>query len=544
MTMNWLLPYLQGGEIKRGIGIDRFIFSIGIFCALVELVLALGEEVHFPAVMVSLLVVAALAAAFLAMTFLSAVWRDKSARLSAILITCFVAHLALANHYYHFRLDQAVLLYFVIPSGAIFFSSPRLLLSYLAITLGLVGTTVLSSELPLEEKAHLFSILIYELPVAWALFAINYRIGMKLEAANAHYRLVTDFSSDLIATHRLDGTITYVSPSVHRMLGYTPEEVLGTSAFRIISKLDRDRVIDLYRVGIVQRQETTKMEYRLQRKDGTLLWVEAAGTPVKDAHGRIVQTLTTSRDISLRKESERERELYNDELLRINRELDQFAYVVSHDLKAPLRGISTLSDFIEEDMADQPVSPEVRRHLSLMRERVLRLERMINDILEYSRAGRSVLQRTQTDVRALLRDVVELLNLPAAFPVVLQGQFPVMPVAQVLMEQVFSNLINNARVHHDKPSGTITITGAAAEGGWNFTVEDDGPGIAPEFHERIFEVFQQLHGRNAAQGTGIGLAIVRKIIEKEGGTIKVDAAIGKGTRFLLFWPIDEWQSPI
>lgn len=536
--MNWLLPYLQGGEIKRGIGIDRFIFSIGILASLVELARAWGEEVHHIEVMASQLAVIATSAVFLVLSFLGTAWREKSARLSAILVTCFVAHLALVNHYYQFRLDQAVLLFFVIPSAAIFFSSPRMLLSYLAITLGLVGTTVLSSELPTEQKAHLFSILIYELPVAWALFAINYRIGMKLQAANAHYRLVTDFSSDLIATHRLDGTITYVSPSVQRMLGYTPAEVLGTSAFKLISKLDRERVIDLYRVGIVQRQETTKMEYRLQRKDGSLLWVEAAGTPVKGPDGRITQALTTSRDISLRKESERERELYNDELLRINRELDQFAYVVSHDLKAPLRGISTLSEFIEEDMGDQPVSPEVRRHLTLMRERVLRLERMINDILEYSRAGRSQLPRAQTDVRALLQEVVELLGLPAAFPVVFQGEFPTMPVAHVLMEQVFSNLINNARVHHDKPSGTITITGAPAPGGWRFTVEDDGPGIAPEFHERIFEVFQQLHGRNNSVGTGIGLAIVRKIIEKEGGTITVDSEIGKGTRFHLFWPID------
>jgi PAS domain S-box-containing protein len=534
--MQRLIPYLQGGEIERGPGLDRFIFSITAIAAVIELLRAWAEGFPHPEMAVTQSLLAITGLAFLIASYKHPWARRRSSRLSALLISGVVGDLALAGFLYNFRLDYAVFLYFIIPTGAIFFSSPRLLLSYLAATLGMVGSSILGSELPATEKGHLFIILLYELPISWAIFALNYRIGMRLKEANAHYRLVTDFSSDLIATHRLDGTITYVSPSVERLLGFTQQEVMGTSAFKMICKEDRERVAEQYRIGIVQRQETTNMEYRLQRKDGSYVWVEAAGTPVKGAGGRIVQALTTSREISQRKAAERERELYNEELVRINKELDQFAYVVSHDLKAPLRGISTLSDFIEEDMGDQPVPPEVRRHLDLMRDRVHRLEQMINDILEYSRAGRSHLPRARTDIRALLGEVVELLNLPPSFPVVLQGEFPVMEVPRVLVEQVFGNLINNARVHHDKPQGTITVSGEAAPGGWQFTVADDGPGIAPEFHDRIFEVFQQLHGRSTGSGTGIGLAIVRKVIEKEGGTITVASEIGKGTRFHIFWP--------
>jgi PAS domain S-box-containing protein len=535
--MNRLLSYLQGGEIERGIGTDRFIFFMTFAVMVTELVRNAIDGFPHPQLVVTLILLIIASGACGVLSFLHPYVKQRSPRLSSLIITMALAHLALSCFLYEFRLDYAVFLFFAIPCGAIFFSSPRWLLSYLAGNLGMVGAAILGSELPTTEKGHIFIILLYELPVAWALFAINYSIGKRLQEANVHYRLVTDFSSDLIATHRLDGTITYVSPSVQRMLGFTPEEVLGTSAFKLISREDRERVSDEYRAGIVQRQETTKMEYRLVRKDGSTIWVEAAGTPIKGSDGRISQALTTSRDITHRKAIERERELYNEELVRMNRELDQFAYVVSHDLKAPLRGISTLSDFIEEDMGDQPVPPEVRRHLDLMRERVLRLERMINDILEYSRAGRGTLPRELTDVRALLQEIVELLNLPPGFFVVFKGEFPLMAVPHVLIEQVFGNLINNACVHHDKAQGTITVSGQPAPGGWRFTVEDDGPGIAPEFHERIFEVFQQLHGRNATSGTGIGLAIVRKIIEKEGGSITVDSAVGQGTRFHLFWPI-------
>jgi PAS domain S-box-containing protein len=535
--MDWLLPYLQGGDIKRGIGIDRFIFAIASIAGASELLRAYieGNPPLLPSLTLTMFGLFALACFIL--SFRSAWVLLESSRLASIVLTSIIAHLALANFTFNFRLDYAVLLYACIPGAAIFFSSPRWLLSYLAFSLGAVGTAILAAQIGVNEKAHLFSILLYELPISWALFAINYRIGMKLQEANAHYRLVTDFSSDLIATHKLDGTVTYVSPSVQRMLGYTEAEVLGSSAFKMIHKDDRERIADAYRVGIVQRQETTKMEYRLLCKDGSHIWVEAAGTPIKDHEGRITQALTTSRDISQRKNGEQERELYNEELLRINRELDQFAYVVSHDLKAPLRGISTLSDFIEEDMGDVPVPSEVKQHLALMRERVQRLERMINDILEYSRAGRSQLPRTPIQVKPLLQEIVELLNLPAAFKVTFEGEFPVMEVPRVLMEQVFGNLINNARVHHDQSEGNIWIIAKAVEGGWEFTVADDGPGIAPEFHQRIFEVFQQLHVRNASTGTGIGLAIVRKIIEKEGGSIRIDSALGKGTRFILFWPM-------
>lgn len=217
-----------------------------------------------------------------------------------------------------------------------------------------------------------------------------------------------------------------------------------------------------------------------------------------------------------------------------NQELDQFAYVVSHDLKAPLRAIANLSIWLEEDLGDQ-VPPENRQQLHLLRSRVHRMEALINGLLEFSRVGRVNCEVETFKVAQLVNEVVDSLAPPASFTIEIASELPVITARRLLLGQVFSNLISNAVKHHDRPMGTITITAQEREQFVEFAVRDDGPGIDPKFHHKIFTIFQTLKARDEQENTGVGLSIVKKIVESEGGSIQVESEVGQGTTFRFTW---------
>ncbi|WP_072144739.1 sensor histidine kinase [Hymenobacter sp. AT01-02] len=219
-----------------------------------------------------------------------------------------------------------------------------------------------------------------------------------------------------------------------------------------------------------------------------------------------------------------------------NQELDQFAYVVSHDLKAPLRGIETASRWIEEDMG-QELPEHIREFLLLMRTRVHRMENLISGILELARVGRTSQADERVNVRELLQEIIDSLAPPGGFRMELPSYLPTLTTNRVQLHQVFSNLISNALKYHDHPAtGTILIGCREERTHYTFSVRDNGPGIAPEYHERIFVIFQTLTERDTLESTGVGLAIVKKIVERQGGTIHVESAEGQGANFLFTWP--------
>jgi PAS domain S-box-containing protein len=268
-----------------------------------------------------------------------------------------------------------------------------------------------------------------------------------------------------------------------------------------------------------------------------LVWRPLAGGGEQE-RDILVHAVEVTDQVVARQEVERKAE----ELARLarqleasNRELDQFAYVASHDLRAPLRGIANLSSWIEEDLGDH-ITEEAREHLEMLRGRVRRMEGLIDGILQYSRAGRVREEPEPVDVGALLNEVVDLLSPPGEFQIRIGEAMPTLASERLPLQQVFMNLIGNAIKYNRNPNPWVEIRVQEHGTQLEFAVADNGPGIAPEYHERIFGIFQTLQARDEVEGTGIGLSLVRKLVETRGGRIWVESAEGVGSTFHFTWP--------
>lgn len=321
-----------------------------------------------------------------------------------------------------------------------------------------------------------------------------------------------------------------------------------------IEPTDRERV-DRACLDALECRADLDVEFRIHHPTRGTRWLTAIGRTFYDVAGNPCRMTGIALDITERKQAElqaREREeemnrlnvslqRFTEELAKRNQELDRFAHVVSHDLKAPLRAIANLSVWIEDDLASE-VPGETRHHLELLRKRVYRLENLIEGLLQYSRIGRFRVVAEVTDVGRLLEEAIDSLQPPSSFVFVIAPDLPRLFTKRLLLWQVFTNLISNAIKHHDRDAGRIEIAGRPAGDRYEFTVTDDGPGIAPEYHERIFQIFQTLQSRDERENTGIGLSIVRKIVETEGGKIEVESGSERGTTFRFTWPKDSADS--
>ncbi len=222
------------------------------------------------------------------------------------------------------------------------------------------------------------------------------------------------------------------------------------------------------------------------------------------------------------------------ELKRSNKDLEQFAFAASHDLKSPLRAIESLAQWIDEDLKDK-LEGEPREHLRLLRQRARRMGRLLDDLLTYARAGTSG-RVASVDVAQLLTQVRDFLAPSDGIRVQFDAPLPVLTTPVAPLRQVFTNLIGNAIKHHDRPTGLIHVSASDLDTFVEFCVEDDGPGIPLEFRKRVFEMFQTLRPRDEIEGSGMGLAIVRRIIESVGGCVTLSSAGARGTVVRFTWP--------
>jgi two-component system, LuxR family, sensor kinase FixL len=223
------------------------------------------------------------------------------------------------------------------------------------------------------------------------------------------------------------------------------------------------------------------------------------------------------------------------QLEAVNTELKDFAYVVSHDLKAPLRGITRISNWLLSDYAEA-FDAQGQEMLDLLESRVRRMDRLIDGVLQYSRVGRIVETREDLDLNILVADVIDSLAPPPQIQIVVETPLPILKAEPTRMTQLFQNLLSNAIKFMDKPEGHIRIAATDAGDQWTFTVADDGPGIAPRHHTRIFQIFQTVTPSDEQEVNGVGLCIVKKIVESYGGTIWVESEVGEGSTFFFTLP--------
>ncbi|NJM05893.1 PAS domain S-box protein [Candidatus Gracilibacteria bacterium] len=362
----------------------------------------------------------------------------------------------------------------------------------------------------------------------------------RLRESEARYRALADAMPLLVWLATPDGKSFYYNQRYLHYTGLNKAELDMEGWSELIHPDDRAEAEVRWRASLANGFPY-EMEFRLRRHDNEFRWMLVRAVAVRDEHHTISYWVGTNTIIDEQKRTEemlRERSAELSHLTQAleirNRELDQFAYVTSHDLKAPLRGIANLAGWIEEDLPDMPTP--IKQHLDLMRGRVYRMEALIDGILQFSRVGRAKQEIELIDVRELLDDVIDLLAIPRHVMLTIDVDLPPLLTQKLLLQQVFANLIGNAVKHSLQDNLRISISAQPLPEHIEFRIADNGQGIAPKYHERIFGIFQTLASRDKIEGSGLGLALVKRIVEHQRGQVWVESAEGKGATFFFTWP--------
>ena len=368
-----------------------------------------------------------------------------------------------------------------------------------------------------------------------------------LRESEERYRLLADKSNDFIWYIEMPSTKTiYVSPSVEQFLGYTADEIIhnNISVMDLFTPASRETVLEHDKNLVTEalegkHPEDFRSEIEYLRKDGSTIWAESNVHVVYDRDGSLFGFQGISRDITDRKKAEDALARRTEELARSNAELEQFAYIASHDLQEPLRMITSYTELLNKRYSPR-FDDDAKEFMAFVVDGASRMKQLINDLLAYSRVGTKRKLPEPTDSQAILDKA--LLNLGIAVKessaTVTADPLPAIMADPVQLGQLFQNLIGNAIKFHGKEPPCVHISAERHGNEWVFSVRDNGIGIDPQHFDRIFMIFQRLHARQEYSGTGIGLAVCKKIVENMGGRIWLDSEPGKGTTFFFTAPED------
>ncbi|WP_299402741.1 ATP-binding protein [Acaryochloris sp. IP29b_bin.148] len=333
----------------------------------------------------------------------------------------------------------------------------------------------------------------------------------------------------------------WMSPQFWRLLGYEPEEMphLASSWQTIIHPEDRELAIANFNRHCREPNYPYDQIVRYQHKDGSTVWVRCRGLAIRDQAGKPIRMLGAHTDITTLKNTEQQLQQSNLDLMRSNQELSQFAYVASHDLQEPLRKVKSFAELLS-DRYQGELDESADRYIRYITDGAIRMQGLIDDLLNYSRVGRVELNRQETNLETITQQVIEDLE------TVIENKnvnislkaLPTIFADSTQMRQLFQNLLSNAIKYCQADVPTVQIWATQDNENWTFSVQDNGIGIDPQFAERIFVIFQRLHNRDEYSGTGIGLAICKKIVERHGGQIWVNSNENQGSTFSFTLPIN------
>ncbi len=369
-------------------------------------------------------------------------------------------------------------------------------------------------------------------------------VRSKLHAEEERNLSLLDESKNNIYTTDLDGVITYVNPAFMKLLEVSdPGELIGQPFLPERFGLDsqaREMFLRELEKGSIESRELA-----LKTARGNSIYVTVFPSVTKDIRGAangsqgIVYDVTAKKELVALREAEQKLVEMNEdlesavqELERTNKELQEFAHIAAHDLKTPLRAIGTLADWISTDYGDK-FDEQGREQVRLLVGKARQMSSLIDDILQYSRLGKDVHKKHPVELDTVLSEVIAGIAPPKNIEITIENNLPTIMSERTQLMQIFQNLLGNAVKYMDKPEGRIRIGCAEEEGFWKFSVADNGPGIDERHYERIFKIFQTLAHRDGVESTGIGLSIVKKIAELNGGKAWLESEVGKGSTFFF-----------
>ena len=366
------------------------------------------------------------------------------------------------------------------------------------------------------------------------------RAEQVLAEREVFFRLVTEKSADVISIVDAKGTISYQSPSSEHILGYKPQEVIGTNSFDLIHPDDRERALAKFRQAVQNPRMTISDEFRIRHKDGSWRYIEATGRNLL-SEPVISGIMINSRDITERKVAEIELGNMSEELKRYNADLEQFASAASHDLREPLRTIGFFLSLLEKRYKGR-LDDKADEFIFFTQDSVKRMDRLIKELVDFSRlrTGGTTFKPVNFagPLEGALTDLHSAINESGAE--ITFDALPTIEADELQITRLFQNLISNSIKFRGKEKPRIHISAVKKDDEWVFSVRDNSIGIEPKFFQRIFQVFQRLHTTLEYEGTGMGLTMSKKIVELHKGKIWVESEPGKGATF--FFSIPEHHS--
>jgi light-regulated signal transduction histidine kinase (bacteriophytochrome) len=289
---------------------------------------------------------------------------------------------------------------------------------------------------------------------------------------------------------------------------------------------------ELVEANVYLRTESGEQKAILKKLKSTLKTVLSITPEQEPESAALKGDKDMLRIVTVLEDKLRQVKVYEEKLLAANKELEDFAYIISHDLKAPLRGISTLTNWLTEDYKSD-LDEEGQELIILLNKRVVRMHGLIDGVLQYSRAGRQKIERVTLDINKIIEEIIDTLSPPEHIKVSITTEMPIIENDATQIRQLFQNFMSNAIKYNDKPNGIVMVSCKDLNTHWEFCVADNGPGINPKYHEKIFQIFQTLHKKDEFESTGIGLTIVSKIITQNEGKIRIESEEGAGAKFFF-----------
>jgi PAS domain S-box-containing protein len=348
--------------------------------------------------------------------------------------------------------------------------------------------------------------------------------------------MLVDNIRDVVFRLSLDGVIQYVSASVSSLYGYRPEDVIG-KPFGAVLVSGQEKKAQEAMARVITGADVKYLELLVRTASGAEVPAEVYAAPVRE-NGKIVAAQGVLRDITERKKSEKRDKEYIQRIQAANRELDNYTYIISHDLQEPLRSIDAFAKFLEQDY-QETLSDQGKGYIQRIRANSARMQELIEDLLKISKIERVNNPQEEVASASLIDEVKARLDFTLGqrrARIEVRTPMPLIVCDRLRMLEVFQNLIVNAVKFNDKPEPLVEIGCRRAGDDWEFYVRDNGPGIEERYFQKIFEIFQRLHRREDNDGVGAGLTIAKKIVEMHKGKIWVQSRPGEGAVFYFTIP--------